>query len=1120
MTCVPNDPDVTYNRRPSPTSFTFSREGDADLRYGREFECNLDGGIWDGRALQASLATELSNRRVTALLPTDSKIYRSDSEYFYYPLEVLAPLSGILDYLVALDRDEVQAGQSFIATIALTNRVGFDINLRDFSISGDRVAGRSICGFSQTPSRVRAGRSADIILTCTVPSGAQPQTISGIEVFFTTDRQHPCSDDGSMTIPIPSVDVVLPPQPSCTNGADDDGDDKVDCLDDDGPENCCSDPACPYDDNSNSEGANGKICCDDGEDNDGDDLVDADDSDCQVAPTERCDNNLDDDGDGKIDCDDEDCCQDTRSCPMYLTNEGANNHLCCHNGWDEDRDGDIDMDDLDCRAPWVHPCVNRMDDDADRMVDCLDFAGGWEVCCSYPACPYDDTPNSEGANDRRCCRNGLDDDGDGLTDREDPDCLVENCENGIDDDGDCWALNGGMGEDTNGDGTVCGTGDRNVDCLDTYCCAFSRCPYRTNEGANDKLCCSNRLDEDRDSKIDMADEQCFFAPETCDDSFDNDLDGLTDCDDPDCCMDPVACPAYAINEGANSGTCCANALDEDGDALIDCLDDDCCPAALACPVYTTNEGANGKICCSNTLDEDMDTLTDLADPDCIIAEICNDSIDNDMDGLVDCNDPDCCMDEACPMYATDEGANSYLCCDNTLDEDNDSLTDCFDDDCCPAPVCPYDDNTSSEALNGRLCCFNLLDEDNDMLTDLADPDCQVTEICDNGLDDDGDSLIDCDDPDCCMDPVACPDYATNEGANNFLCCDNGLDEDGGAADCQDTDCCPAANCPYDDDPSSEGANGKLCCGDGLDNDGDGLTDNQDPDCYGEPSEATCDDGLDNDADGFTDCDDSDCCTDPVCPYDDDPNSEGLNSMLCCSNSEDDDGDGLTDEDDPDCVSYDGSFNDMVKQGEIRTFSVEFKDNSTVAGATGIEWDFSISDSDYDGTPCLIRRTFSKTQDIPKDDGQYHQVTTLTLQTTTGGYCAVTVHALAPDDTTEIPGSYLLEAGDLPSIDPNVQIPEIPAVIHPINIYSSDPEDAEDSYSLAESAVNQLSVECGGDCGGNAVARNKLDDAIAHLAAAQRYLTGCQDGGPTLCRFSQYYSERANRLAREGSNLLD
>jgi hypothetical protein len=76
------------------------------------------------------------------------------------------------------------------------------------------------------------------------------------------------------------------------------------------------------------------------------------------------------------------------------------------------------------------------------------------------------------------------------------------------------------------------------------------------------------------------------------------------------------------------------------------------------------------------------------------------------------------------------------------------------------------------------------------------------------------------------------------------------------------------------------------CTNGLDDDGDGLVDLNDPDCICYPVEI-CTNGIDDDGDGLVDCMDSDC---PVC-------------VENCTNGIDDDGDGLVDCDDPDCGAH-------------------------------------------------------------------------------------------------------------------------------------------------------------------------------------------------------------------------
>lgn len=115
------------------------------------------------------------------------------------------------------------------------------------------------------------------------------------------------------------------------------------------------------------------------------------------------------------------------------------------------------------------------------------------------------------------CSDGRDNNGDGLTDCDDPDCIV----------------GGGCGEQN----------------------------------------CSDGVDDDEDGALDCADPDCLdvplcrgFVPEAtaCADGFDNDFDGLTDCADIDCNADPLCLEQL-----------CDNGEDDDGDGALDCNDPDC-----------------------------------------------------------------------------------------------------------------------------------------------------------------------------------------------------------------------------------------------------------------------------------------------------------------------------------------------------------------------------------------------------------------------------------------------------------------------------------------------------------------------------------------------------------------
>lgn len=116
-----------------------------------------------------------------------------------------------------------------------------------------------------------------------------------------------------------TVQCDMPPE-NCSNGIDDDGDLKVDCMDTD----CAAEEHCQnYDPETN---------CSDNVDNDGDGLIDCADSDCQGEPEcvgrfeIFCSDGIDDDEDGLTDCADPDCASDPRC-------DGTNNNN------DDDSDG-------------------------------------------------------------------------------------------------------------------------------------------------------------------------------------------------------------------------------------------------------------------------------------------------------------------------------------------------------------------------------------------------------------------------------------------------------------------------------------------------------------------------------------------------------------------------------------------------------------------------------------------------------------------------------------------------------------------------------------------------------------------------------------------------------------
>ena len=284
------------------------------------------------------------------------------------------------------------------------------------------------------------------------------------------------------------------------------------------------------------------------------------------------------------------------------------------------------------------------------------------------------------------CSNCLDDDDDGWSDADDPDCAGGAEETGFGDD----ACNDGRDND----------GDGREDADDADCLS--------GDGA-DESNCSNELDDDADGLADELDPDCLAGgnegDNACDDGADSDGDGWVDLADPDC--------SGGDEEVGFGTTACNDGEDNDLDGLADILDPDCLDAAdddEATPVVTPG--------CEDGTDEDADGWTDAADPDCagggdelgFGGTACNDGVDNDGDLSVDAADPDCADasddDESTPVVVTG--------CTDGLDGDLDGWTDGADPDCA----------VGSEELGfGVWACNDGVDNDVDLFIDGLDPEC-------------------------------------------------------------------------------------------------------------------------------------------------------------------------------------------------------------------------------------------------------------------------------------------------------------------------------------------------------------------------------------------------------------
>lgn len=328
----------------------------------------------------------------------------------------------------------------------------------------------------------------------------------------------------------------------------------------------------------------------------------------------------------------------------------------------------------------VHSHVSSLDCSQDVYNGDTVVADHYDFIRSVVTDLPDDTPETN-------CADGIDDNGDGRMDCDDPwcfhvpVCLPEICDDKIDNNADgktdcedaacsgqiiCQPEHCSDQSDNNGDGKV--------DCDDPQCVDAPSCQTEI---------CDDWIDNDENGKTDCDDDACAdyirCKPEICDDKRDNNGDGLVDCGDPKCASDPVCdnqiCDCSDIS--CNHYKCieiCDDSIDNNGDDKVDC-DDPRCANAIQC---------NSEIC-GDGIDNNGDGKKDCEDAACASdircqSEICDDKIDNNGDDKIDCDDPQC--------------ADSNLCkdeiCDDKIDNNGDNKVDCDDPQCAERYVCnPY-----------------------------------------------------------------------------------------------------------------------------------------------------------------------------------------------------------------------------------------------------------------------------------------------------------------------------------------------------------------------------------------------------------------------------------------------
>jgi len=176
-----------------------------------------------------------------------------------------------------------------------------------------------------------------------------------------------------------------------------------------------------------------------------------------------------------------------------------------------------------------------------------------------PGDPGNKNPNCHEGPEFGNCNDGIDNDGDGLVDGDDPDCQVPPTQEGPPGDPTC-----SDGIDNDQDGAIDGA---DSDCQTPP----------TTEGPPGDPTCSDGIDNDQDGATDGADSDCVPGPTTegppgdptCTDGIDNDQDGATDSADSGCQTAPVNhCTAAADDPGLlTTNTLGQEIWDGGGDAL-------------------------------------------------------------------------------------------------------------------------------------------------------------------------------------------------------------------------------------------------------------------------------------------------------------------------------------------------------------------------------------------------------------------------------------------------------------------------------------------------------------------------------------------------------------------------
>jgi hypothetical protein len=401
---------------------------------------------------------------------------------------------------------------------------------------------------------------------------------------------------------------------------------------------------------------------------------------------------------------------------------------------------------LSCPEP-VELCDNRIDDDGDAFIDCLDPDCAADPVCQADSCQVDWSLSCGGVD-------GWNNSLVGSTDVVD---AYGNPCGGTDETGPEYAYS----FTAQSDGEVVVTLLNLAADLDLFvledggacdpdsCLAQSRhadteveeIAFAATAGMRYTVVIDGYQDATSDFTVVVS---CGGSTEDCGNGVDDDGDGFTDCEDQECAGDPACIDCDADLDGWDSVACLGDDCDDRSDRTYpgapetcgDGVDQDCDGADEACAGCDDRDGDGFGAGLDCVGDEDCDDANARVNPDA--DEHCGNGIDEDCDG----EDELCagCEDVDGDGYGVGAGCDGQQDCDDEAARRHPGADEVCDDD--------IDQDCDGEDLE----CAGCRDQDGDgygLGNGCEDFDCNdqrdevnpgAEEICDNGVDEDCNGL--------------------------------------------------------------------------------------------------------------------------------------------------------------------------------------------------------------------------------------------------------------------------------------------------------------------------------------------------------------------------------------------